>query len=133
MSKARASSCTRARASGWARSSALSSSLPQVVAITVAASALVPLTSISLNAEIGGLPGPERLRLFTADSVKLHVASMSSMLLLPALLERAPRAAFAAGGALTAAAGAAAWIAARTLARRPVPVELGERAELAQP
>ncbi|MCI3927709.1 hypothetical protein [Streptomyces sp. AN091965] len=112
---------------------AFSSTLLQVGAIAAAASALVPLSSISLNAEIGTLPGLQRLRLFTADSVKLHVASMSSMLLLPALLERAPRASFAAGGALTAAAGVAAWIASRALARRPVPVELGERAELARP
>lgn len=111
---------------------AFSSTLLQVGAIAAAASALVPLSSISLNAEIGTLPGLQRLRLFTADSVKLHVASMSSMLLLPALLERAPRASFAAGGALTAA-GVAAWIASRALARRPVPVELGERAELARP
>ncbi|OIJ93626.1 NUDIX domain-containing protein [Streptomyces colonosanans] len=73
---------------------AVSDNLMQVVAIATTASALVPLTSISLNAEIGGLPGPQRLRMFTADSVKLHVASMSSMLLLPALLERAPRVGF---------------------------------------
>ncbi|MGJ5894511.1 MFS transporter [Streptomyces niveiscabiei] len=112
---------------------ALSSSLSEVVAITATASALVPLTSISLNAEIGGLPGPERLRLFTADSIKLHVASMSSMLLLPALLERAPRASFAAGGALTSAAGLLAWVAARALARRSVPVEqMDSGAELAR-
>ncbi|MEV7192326.1 MFS transporter [Streptomyces sp. NPDC093510] len=102
---------------------AFSSSLYEVAVIAATASALVPLTSISLNAEIGLLPGPERLRLFTADSVKLHVASMSSMLLLPVLLERAPRASFAAGGALTAAAGLVAWVAARALARRPTAVE----------
>ncbi|MGO4419927.1 MFS transporter, partial [Streptomyces sp. MCAF7] len=102
---------------------AFSSSLKEVVVIAGTASALVPLTSISLNAEIGSLPGPERLRAFTADSVKLHVASMSSMLLLPALLERAPRASFAAAGVLTAGAGVMAWMAARALARRPALVE----------
>lgn len=106
---------------------ALSGSLTEVVAITATASALVPLTSISLNAEIGGLPVPERLRVLTADSVKLHVASMSSMLMLPALLERAPQVSFAAGGVLTAAAGVAAWTAARGLARRPVSVKPTER------
>ncbi|MFD8462663.1 hypothetical protein ACFV27_38660 [Streptomyces antimycoticus] len=72
-------------------------------------SALVPLTSISLNMEIGGLPGPQRLRLFTADSVKLHVASMASMLL-PAPLERALRLSFATAGAATVFAGVAAWL-----------------------
>jgi len=108
---------------------ALSDSLTEVVAVAATASALVPLTSISLNAEIGALPGPERLRAFTADSVKLHVASMSSMLLLPTLLERAPRASFAASGGLTAVAGVVAWGVARVLARRPVRVDDVERAE----
>ncbi|WP_327359531.1 MFS transporter [Streptomyces sp. NBC_01304] len=107
---------------------AFSSTLPQVVVIAAAASALVPLTSICLNAEIGGLPGPERLRLFAVDSVKVHVASMSSMLLLPALLERAPRMSFAVGGALTAVAGLVAWAVARM--RRPTPAEAMEYAEL---
>ncbi|GAV42511.1 MFS transporter [Streptomyces acidiscabies] len=109
---------------------ALSGSLLEVVAVTASMGALVPLTSIGLNAEIGALPGPERLRLFTADSVKLHVASMSSMLLLPTLLERAPGPSFAAGGALTAAVGLLAWIAARSLAQRPV---RAEETELARP
>ncbi|ATM24708.1 MFS transporter (plasmid) [Streptomyces alboflavus] len=109
---------------------AFSSTLVQIVVIAAAASALVPLTAISLNAEIGSLPGPERLRLFTVDSVKIHVASMSSMLLLPALLERAPRASFAAGGALTAAAGVLAWAAARMWCGAPAK-EL-DRAELAR-
>lgn len=99
----------------------LSSSLLEGAALAATASALVPLASISLNAEIGSLPGPQRLRVFTADSVKLHVASMSSMLVLPALLERAPKASFAAAGAATACAGAVAWLAAR--ARRPVLTE----------
>ncbi|KPI09460.1 protein of unknown function DUF894 DitE [Actinobacteria bacterium OK074] len=111
---------------------ALSDSLMEVVAIAATASALVPLTSIGLNAEIGGLPGPERLRVFTADSVKLHVASMSGMLLLPAMLERAPRVSFAAGGTLTAVAGVVVWIVARVLARRPVPVEQMDRTEFAR-
>ncbi|MEU7148626.1 MFS transporter [Streptomyces sp. NPDC045456] len=102
---------------------ALSSSLMEAAALAAAASALVPLPSISLSAEIGSLPGPQRLRVFTADSVKLHVASMSSMLALPALLERAPKASFAAAGAATACAGAVAWLAARALARRPVLVK----------
>ncbi|MFI6475953.1 MFS transporter [Streptomyces sp. NPDC050516] len=101
---------------------AVGASFPQVLLLTATASALVPLTSIALNAEIGSLPGPERLRLFTADSVKVHMASMSSMLVLPALLERAPRVAFAAGGALTMAAGLIAWAASRGLSR-PVVVE----------
>ncbi|WP_238783406.1 MFS transporter [Streptomyces monomycini] len=102
---------------------ALSSSLVEVAALAAAASALVPLASISLSAEIGSLPGPQRLRVFTADSVKLHVASISSMLVLPALLERAPKASFAGAGAATACAGAVAWLAARALARRPALVE----------
>ncbi|MEU7206442.1 hypothetical protein [Streptomyces sp. NPDC045470] len=102
---------------------ALSNSLLEVAALAAAASALVPLASISLSAEIGSLPGPQRLRVFTADSVKLHVASMSSMLVLPALLERAPKASFAAAGAATACAGAVAWLAARAVARRPVRME----------
>ncbi|MFD4634851.1 hypothetical protein ACFVYR_36070 [Streptomyces sp. NPDC058284] len=71
------------------------------------------------------LPGPERLRLFTADSVKLHVASMSSMLLLPVLLERAPRASFATGGVLTAVSRLVAWIVSRAVARRSTAVEYG--------
>lgn len=111
---------------------ALSDSLMEVVAIAATASALVPLTSISLNAEIGALPGPERLRVFTADSVKLHAASMSSMLLLPAILERAPRVSFAAGGILTAVAGVVLWAVARVLARRPVPAEQADRPEFAR-
>ncbi|MCC2275505.1 MFS transporter [Streptomyces sp. ET3-23] len=111
---------------------ALSHSLMEVLAIAATASTLVPLNSISLKAEIGALPGPQRLRVFTADSVKLHVASMSSMLLLPALLERAPKASFAAAGAATAVAGAVAWTVARTLADRPVPVEEASRTELAR-
>ncbi|MEU4199193.1 MFS transporter [Streptomyces sp. NPDC026294] len=101
----------------------LTSSLLEVAALAATASALVPLASISLNAEIGSLPGPQRLRVFTADSVKLHVASMSSMLVLPALLERAPKASFATAGAATACAGMVAWLAARSLARRPVLME----------
>ncbi|MEU7226116.1 MFS transporter [Streptomyces chrestomyceticus] len=101
----------------------LTSSLLEVAALAATASALVPLASISLNAEIGSLPRPQRLRVFTADSVKLHVASMSSMLVLPALLERTPKASFAAAGAATAGAGAVAWLAARSLARRPVLLE----------
>ncbi|MEX3104974.1 MFS transporter [Streptomyces sp. ST1020] len=102
---------------------ALSGSLQEVVAVASVIGALVPLTSVSLNAEIGALPGPERLRLFTADSIKLHVASTSSMLVLPALLERAPRAAFAASGTLTAAAGLLAWIATRSPVRVEQPAE----------
>lgn len=111
---------------------ALSDSVTEVVLIAATASALVPLTSISLNAQIGGLPGPERLRVFTADSVKLHVASMSSMLLLPALLERAPRASFAAGGAVTAAAGVGAVFVARAVARRAAGQAADGGAELAR-
>ncbi|MFF0741554.1 MFS transporter [Streptomyces sp. NPDC004111] len=109
---------------------AFSSTLGEVAVIASVASALVPLTSISLNAEIGNLPGPERLRLFSVDSVKIHVASMSSMLVLPALLERAPRMSFAVGGALTAVVGMVAWGAARMW--RPVAGESLGRAELAR-
>lgn len=100
----------------------------EVAVVAALASALVPFTSIGLNAEIGSLPGPERLRMFMVDSVKLHVASMGSMLLLPALLERAPWASFVTGGALTAGAGGVAWI----VARRTVPVEQAETVALSR-
>ncbi|KWT56773.1 hypothetical protein ADL21_38040 [Streptomyces albus subsp. albus] len=110
---------------------ALSGSLTEVAAIAATASVLVPLASVSLNAELGRLPGPERLRLFTADAVELHLASMGGMLMLPALLGHAPQASFVAGGLFTAAARVAVWITARTLARRPGPME-ADRTPLAR-
>lgn len=108
---------------------AASGSMVEVMALAAAASALVPLTSISLYAEIGALPGPQRLRLFSLDEVRLHVASMSSMLLLPALLERAPSRAFVASGLLTAVAGLGAWAVCRRWQAAPArPVEEAELA-----
>lgn len=110
---------------------AVSSSLTQVVVLAAAGSVLVPVTSIGLNAEIAALDGPERLRMFSVYSVKLHVASMGSVLLLPAVLQRAPKASFALGGAATAATALLAWAVLRIIGRRRGQ-EAGREVELAR-
>ncbi|GAA3044429.1 hypothetical protein GCM10020000_25050 [Streptomyces olivoverticillatus] len=90
----------------------------QLVVLTAAGSALVPVTSIGLNAEIASLDAPERLRMFSVYSMKLHAASAGSMLLLPALLQRAPKASFALGGMATAAAALFGWAVLTSVGRR---------------
>ncbi|MBB4891230.1 hypothetical protein FHS39_000230 [Streptomyces olivoverticillatus] len=97
---------------------ATSGSLMQLVVLTAAGSALVPVTSIGLNAEIASLDAPERLRMFSVYSMKLHAASAGSMLLLPALLQRAPKASFALGGMATAAAALFGWAVLTSVGRR---------------
>jgi hypothetical protein len=90
----------------------------QVVAVTAVAGALTPLTSVALDTEISRLSGPERLRMFSIELTGLHIAGMSSMLALPALIAAAPGISFAAAGALTVGAGMLAWGLAGALERR---------------
>ncbi|MEV8479312.1 MFS transporter [Streptomyces sp. NPDC051173] len=97
---------------------AASNSLLQLALLVTAGSVLVPVTSIGLTAQIASLDGPERLRMFSVYGVKLHVASMGSMLLLPALLQRAPKASFVLGGAATAAAALVGWAVLTAVSRR---------------
>ncbi|MCC3765999.1 MFS transporter [Streptomyces sp. UNOC14_S4] len=111
---------------------AYSSSLAEVAVVAAMGSLLIPITSIGLNTEIAALPGPERLRMFSVYSVKLHVASMLSMLVLPMALERVPRASFALGGVATATAGLMAWAALKTMKVRtaePVVLSLEPEAD----
>jgi hypothetical protein len=88
---------------------AFTSGLTSVVVVTALLGVLTPLGSVTLGAEIGRLPGPERLRLFTVELTALHVAGMGGMLVLPALVERAPRAAFGWAGVITVSAAAVVW------------------------
>ncbi|MET7298235.1 MFS transporter [Embleya sp. NPDC005575] len=90
---------------------AFTSGLNSVIAVTALLGLLTPLGSVTLGSEIGRLPGPERLRLFTVELTALHVAGMGGMLVLPALVERAPRAAFGWAGAVTVLAAAVTWTA----------------------
>ncbi|MFC5719185.1 MFS transporter [Streptomyces gamaensis] len=108
-----------------------SSSLLQVVVLTALGSLLVPVTSIALNAEIAALEGPEQLRMFSVCSVKLHLASMGSMLLLPAVLERTPRASFAVAGTATAVTALLTWTVLKGLGHRQA-LQPGQQKELAR-
>ncbi|MYW03808.1 MFS transporter [Streptomyces sp. SID3343] len=88
---------------------AFTSGVNSVVVVTALLGVLTPLGSVTLGAEIGLLPLPQRLRLFTVESTALHVSGMGGMLVLPALVERAPRAAFGWAGLVTVVAAAVVW------------------------
>ncbi len=92
--------------------------LGQVLAVTLMCSVLAPVTSIALGTEVAGLPKGERLRVSAVNLTGLHIAGLTSMLLVPPLLVHAPGTGFALAGAVTAMAGLLAWIAAMTPAVR---------------
>ncbi|MGP3965367.1 hypothetical protein ACTWPT_56410 [Nonomuraea sp. 3N208] len=71
-----------------------------------------------MRSDISHLPGTERLRVFSVELTGLHVAGMSSMLLLPALI--ASRLALALAGAVTVLAGMLAWLLCRMRAGQSV-------------
>ncbi|MGC0415471.1 MFS transporter [Embleya sp. AB8] len=94
---------------------AVAGSLTRLLVVGVVAGALSPVGSIVLQARIGVSARAERLRLFTVQSTALHAACMAGMLVLPALVERAPRSAFVVLGALTTSGALVTWWASRVL------------------
>ena len=81
-------------------------SLPLLLLLTAACSALVPLGDITLGARLAMLPGPERLRAMTVYWTGLDVGCLVGMAVLPVLITATVSGAFIGCGLVTAVAAA---------------------------
>lgn len=105
----------------------LATSLPALVALSVAGGLVSPFASVGLATHLAQYPDQIRLRLITVDHTVIRASGLAAMAVIPALIEDAPAGGFVAGGLFTVVAAALAWTAStlvtvRAPVRAPEPV-----------